>query len=89
MTKYEWTDWITHVPGQRPLVGLYIRAECHGKYCRGGKPYTTEGIVTSGHLKNPCWAMADIDGIAVKVLRYKIRVQSEDQEAKQDETIAA
>ena len=48
-TKYEWTDWITHIPGQELPAGLWGQFEFLGRYANGGKPYVQEGLITKEH----------------------------------------
>jgi hypothetical protein len=53
--KYQWTDWITHVPGQELLPGTYGLFEFQGKTRNRGRPYTKEGLITAEHRGHPVW----------------------------------
>ncbi len=85
---YQWTDWITHVPGQQLWVGAYALCEFVGA-CPTRKgalpyvPYQVEGLITSEHLNHPVWRMTDVNGTHCKLLRYKLRSVVDDQTAEQ------
>lgn len=81
MTKYQWTDWITHVPGQQFVVGTYGLFEFIGSapVRKGTKPYVpyqVEGQITAAQRNHPCWFMTDNDGSHCRVIRYKLRSEA-------------
>lgn len=78
--KYQWTDWITHVPGQELLPGTYALCEFVGARRRGGKPFLDEGMIRTEMKGHPCWRMTDPHGVAVQLLRYKLRSIAEENE---------
>lgn len=76
--KYQWTDWITHVPGQQLLCGTYVLVEFVGDRparpgTKPGVPFYAEGVITADHKNHPCWSMTGTSGIAVRIVRYKLR----------------
>lgn len=85
-TEYEWTDWITHIPGQELLAGMYVRCEFLGYTRNGGKPYTREGLVDQKHRGHGVWYERNPYGKYVMLLRYKIRIESDEQEVPQEVT---
>jgi hypothetical protein len=79
--KYQWTDWITHVPGQQLPVGTYGIWEQVG---RSGVPHQTEAMITAAQKNHPTWFATDRFGKAKMLTRYKLRSI-----ALEDETIAS
>jgi len=75
--KYQWTDWITHVPGQQLPVGTYGIWEQVG---RSGVPFQTEAMITAKQKNHPSWFMTDQFGKAKMLLRYKLRSIAEENE---------
>lgn len=84
--KYEWTDWITHVPGQQLPVGLYVLFEfhCYSRNC--GQPYTKEGFVTAEMRSHASWyAKSPADQFACMIRRYKLRIIADEQSQQVDD----
>jgi hypothetical protein len=75
--KYQWTDWITHVPGQQLPIGTYGIWEQVG---RSGIPFQTEAMITAEQKNHPTWSMTDRYGIALQLLRYKLRSIADENE---------
>jgi hypothetical protein len=71
--KYQWTDWITHVPGQELLIGTYALFEFQGTTKNAGQPYEKEGAVTAAHNGHPCWRLSEPNGRWCRINRYKLR----------------
>lgn len=71
--KYQWTDWIMHVPGQRLLSGMHILVEEIGYIGTSGKPRTIEGTLSAKSVKAPNWDMVDQYGTHTMITRYKLR----------------
>jgi hypothetical protein len=44
--KYQWTDWITHVPGQVLPPGIHVLCEFQCLSKNNGRPYTRAGLIT-------------------------------------------
>ena len=79
--KYQWTDWITHVPGQELLPGTYGLFEFHGLNRNGGEPYAVEGAITSAHRKHGSWyATTPGENEWCMIIRYKLRSIAEESE---------
>lgn len=70
MTKYQWTDWITHVPGQQLPIGTYGLWEQVG---RSGIPQQTEASITAAQKNHPTWFETGPNGKAKMLTRYKLR----------------
>lgn len=85
--KYEWTDWIQHVPGQRLPIGFHGIFEQLGSRTRGGKPWQSEGTVTRDVFNCPVWDATNPDGAFVMLLRYKLRIEREDAEIQSSECL--
>ena len=86
MTKYQWTDWITHVPGQRLPAGSHGLFEFHGARRNGGVPYAEEGTVTPEMKSHGCWFETDINGRYCVLVRYKLRsIALEDEQSAERE----
>lgn len=71
--KYQWTDWIEHVPGQELPVGTYGLWEFHGGFTNGGVPFAKEGALTAKHKGHGCWYATDLYGTHCVIRRYKLR----------------
>ena len=87
MTKYQWTDWITHVPGQEMPAGTYGLWEFHGRVdgviCLTEK----EGMISSAHKGHGCWH-ATVPGVGrcMVLTRYKLRsIALEDEQSAERE----
>lgn len=75
-TRYEWTDWITHVPGQRLPNGTYGLFEFVGKYRDSGKPIEREGVITPARRDCPLWDVTNANDPGWCMLtRYKLRTE--------------
>jgi hypothetical protein len=84
VAKYQWTDWITHVPGQEMPVGTYGIWEQQGNRLHGGEPFQLERMITAAQKGHPVWRMTDGDGYACRLLRYKLRsIAAEDETVEQ------
>lgn len=81
MTKYQWTDWITHVPGQQLPVGTYGLWEQVGPSL---VPHQTEALLTTAQKDHPTWFAADPYGCAKMLTRYKLRSIALEDEATQE-----
>lgn len=75
--KYQWTDWITHVPGQQLPVGTHGIWEFVG---RDGVASEKEGTLNSSHRNHPCWFADNPYGMAKMITRYKLRSIAEENE---------
>lgn len=77
--KYQWTDWITHIPGQELPNGAYALFEFHGRWRNGGEPYQSEGIVTPKMRGHRSWYATHSGerGYAM-IRRYKLRSVAEE-----------
>lgn len=79
--KYQWTDWITHVPGQELVPGTFGLFEFVGKYRNGGVPYQKEGMITSKHRGHGSWHVTcPGERRAAMLTRYKLRSIAEENE---------
>lgn len=74
MPKYQWTDWITHVPGQELPNGTYGIFEFHGRLGSTVQRYTVEGEITAEHKGHGSWH-ATVPGVGLYAVleRYKLR----------------
>lgn len=79
-TTYEWTDWITHVPGQELPAGMYGIFEFLGSRTNGGVPWTNEGQITHAMRGHGAWKADNPHGKYAMMLRYKLRFLSEEAE---------
>jgi hypothetical protein len=86
--KYQWTDWIEHVPGQELLPGTHGIFECVGRR-NGGVPYRQEYTVTTKERGHPCWHLDNPNGSHVMILRYKLRSIAEEQTAESELEVSA
>lgn len=68
--KYQWTDWITHVPGQEMPVGTYGIWEQLDKH---GRVTQTEAAISTAQVGHPTWRMANPFGEAKQLTRFKLR----------------
>jgi len=75
--KYQWTDWITHVPGQQMPVGTYGIWEQVG---RSGRPFETEAMITASQRNHATWFATHPNGGCLQLLRYKLRSIAEERE---------
>lgn len=76
--RYDWTDWITHVPGQELPAGMYGMFEFHGLRRNCGIPYITEGVITPQMRGHKTWhATSPGERGHAMLLRYKLRVVCE------------
>lgn len=88
-TKYDWTDWITHVPGQELPAGFYGRFEFQGSTRNGGLPYVKEGGITPAMKGNLVWRATYPGEFNVCLLRrYQLRIDLEEAETLADAKIA-
>lgn len=78
--KYQWTDWITHVPGQRLLPGMHVLVEEIGHIGTHGTPQTVEGRLDAKSANASNWDMTDEFGSHTMILRYKLRSIAEENE---------
>ena len=86
MTRYQWTDWITHVPDQQRPVGTYGIWEQVG---RSGLATETEAMITPAQKNHATWFAATPYGKAKMLTRYKLRsiaVEDETEAARELET---
>lgn len=79
--KYQWTDWITHIPGQELPAGAYGIFEFCGDDparfgTKPGVPYEVEGAITPALRGHPCWRMTNDSGSHCRLIRYKLRSES-------------
>jgi hypothetical protein len=80
--KYQWTDWITHVPGQEMPAGTYGLWEFHGRRNGKLKIYATEGLITAAQNGHGCWyATVPGKGGYCVLTRYKLRSIAQEIEA--------
>lgn len=82
--KYQWTDWITHVPGQEMPAGTHGIWEVYGTRSYGGVPKQWEATITSAFKGHPCWYATDPSGPACVLTRYKLRSIAEETETVRD-----
>lgn len=68
--KYQWTDWITHVPGQRLPIGTHGLFEERDRY---GNIYVRAGTVRKSTFEAANWDMTDEFGTHRMITRYKLR----------------
>lgn len=84
--KYQWTGWITHVPGQELPSGTYALFEfCGANPYRDGTspfvPFQVEGMVTKDMRGCPAWKMVDDHGPGYcRIIRYKLRSAAAEEE---------
>ena len=81
MSRYEWTDWIAHTPGQELPIGLYIMAEHWGSRTNGGRPYIEEGLLSPRQRGHGSWHARNPDGDCSMIIRYRIRIVVDEAEA--------
>lgn len=79
--KYQWTDWITHVPGQQLPIGTYGIWEQMG---RDGRPFETEAVLTAEQRNHPTWFATNPYGHAKMLTRYKLRSIADETETVRD-----
>lgn len=73
-TKYVWTDWITHVPGQELIAGMYVRVEYLD---RNLSTSTAEGRLNAGSKGHGCWHARTPHGKYLMITRYKLCIESD------------
>lgn len=79
--KYQWTDWITHVPGQQLPVGTYGIWEFLGTTRNAGLPYEVEATITAKQRGHPVWWCDNPNERKwCQLLRYKLRSVAEEAE---------
>lgn len=77
--KYQWTDWIEHIPGQELVNGTYAIFEFQGAHRNGGLPYQKEGAVTPSMKGHGTWhATSPGANEYAMLLQYKLRSVSEE-----------
>jgi hypothetical protein len=75
--KYQWTDWITHVPGQRLPIGTHGLFEEKNRH---GNLSQREGTIRRSTFEAANWDMADEFGTHTMITRYKLRSIAEEAE---------
>lgn len=78
LAKAEWTDWITHTPGQEVPPGFEIEVELLG---RRGDVVIERGITNQKTKGHRCWHARDQFGSHRMVTRYRLRVIAEEAES--------
>lgn len=82
MPKYQWTDWITHVPGQEMPAGTYGLWEFRGRLHGTVQTYEAEGMITAAHRGHGTWyATIPGFGLYATLTRYKLRSVADETEA--------